>query len=181
MNSGKTNRNETSIRFCGIGGMGVILTSIILGKAAIFDNKNAIQTQSYGPEQRGTKVKSDIILSEDQIISYPINTKIDILVAFSQKAFDFYFPTVRRKGLIFINSDLVNIGEKLLKVYKIPANSIGKELKNEKILNMIMLGGLIKITNLVSTESIIKAIKDTMSSRFIELNISAFKKGYDSL
>ena len=69
MISGKEKIRETSIRFCGLGGMGVIITSIILGKSAIYDNKNAIQTQSYGPEQRGSKVKSDIIISDSQLIS----------------------------------------------------------------------------------------------------------------
>lgn len=50
----KNKIKEISIRLCGISGMGIILTGIILGKAAINDNKNAIQTQSYGPEQNYT-------------------------------------------------------------------------------------------------------------------------------
>ena len=40
--------NDIGIRICGIGGMGVVLASIILGKAAIYDNKNAIQTNHMG-------------------------------------------------------------------------------------------------------------------------------------
>jgi len=181
MNSGIKSKKETSVRFCGLGGMGVILTSIIFGKAAILDNKNAIQTQSYGPEQRGTRVKGDIIISEEELVSYPTNGKVDILVAFSQDAYNYYLPALKKKGIIFLNSDFVNIEETRFKIYKIPATSIGKELKNEKIINIVMLGGLIKITRLVSTESIIKALKETVYSRFIELNISAFNRGYDYL
>ena len=181
MSSGKKKTKETSIRFCGLGGMGVIITSTILGKSAIYDNKNAIQTQSYGPEQRGTKVKSDIIISEGELISYPTDSKVDILIAFSQEAYDFYSLQIKKKGFIFINSDLVNIKGEGGNIFKIPASAIARELKNERILNIVILGALIKITKLVSKEAIIKSIKETVHSRFIDLNINAFNRGYEFL
>ena len=179
MSFGKKKKKETKIRFCGLGGMGVILTSIILGKAAIYDNKNAIQTQSYGPEQRGSKVKSDVIISEDELISYPTDGKVDILVGFSQDAFNYYSDKVKENGLILINVDLIKIKTDSDKIYKIPASSIAKELNNEKILNMIMLGSLCKLTNLVSKESIHKSITDSVHSPFIKVNIRAFNKGFE--
>ena len=54
-------------------------------------------------------------------------------------------------------------------------------LKNEKILNMVMLGALIKITNLVSREAIIRTINETLPSHLCNLNINAFNRGYESL
>ena len=179
MNSGKNEINEKSIRFCGLGGMGVILVSVILGKAAIYDNKNAIQTQSYGAEQRGTKVRSDVIISDSEMISYPVIDKADILVAISQEAFDFYYPNTKENGFIFINSDLIQFKGDRKNIFKIPASEFAKELKNEKVANMIMLGALIKVTKIVSKEAIIKSISDTVSERYKELNIKAIKKGYD--
>jgi 2-oxoglutarate ferredoxin oxidoreductase subunit gamma len=179
MNSGRKNQNEFSIRFCGSGGMGVILSSIILGKAALNDNKNAIQTQSYGPEQRGTRVKSDLIISEDELISYPTETEVDILVAYSSDAFNFYSSQVKSSGLKFINSDLINIENISNNIFQIPATNISKELGNEKLLNVIMLGALIKITGIVSREGIEKAISETIPNRFISINLKGFNKAYD--
>ena len=178
MSFGKEEKKETSIRFCGLGGMGVILVSVILGKAAIFENKNAIQTQSYGAEQRGTKVRSDVIISEADLITYPVIDKTDILVAFSQEAFNFYYPHTKDNSLIFLNSDLIKLKEKRKNVYKIPASTLAKELNNEKVLNMIILGALIKVTGIVSKNSIIKSISDTVSEKFQKLNILAIEKGY---
>ncbi len=182
MNFGKDiEKNDCEIRFCGIGGMGVILVSIILGKAAIYDKKNAIQTQSYGAEQRGSKVKSDVIISNKEMINYPIIDNPDILIAFSQDAFDKYFPKTKKDGIILINSDLVHINENINNLYKIPANTIAKEMKNERIVNLIMLGALIKKIGIISKESIIKSIYDTVSESYIDLNLKAFQKGYEFL
>lgn len=180
---GNKEKDEISIRFCGLGGMGVVLVSIILGKAAIMDGKNAIQTQSYGPEQRGTRVKSDLIISESELISFPTDEKVDILVAFSNDAYQFYSSKVKPDGWRFINSDLIltKLSKEKNIIYQIPANMLAKELKNDRLLNIIMLGGLLKKSNLVSQDAIIKSISDTVPSRFTKLNIDAFFKGYEYL
>lgn len=179
MSFGNNERDEIHVRFCGIGGMGVILTSIILGKAAIYDNKNALQTQSYGAEQRGTKVRSDVIVSKLELIRYPTIEKPDILVAFSQEAFDFYFPKTKKDGIILINSDLVQSNETINNLREVPAYELIKELNDKKVINMILLGSLVRITDIVSKNSIIKSIYDTVSEKYKVLNIKAFQKGYD--
>jgi len=178
---GNKEKDEISIRFCGLGGMGVILASIILGKAAILDHKNAIQTQSYGPEQRGTRVKSDLIISEGDLISFPTEKKVDIIVAFSNDAYQFYSLKVKNDGWRFINSDLIKLNWEKSNIHQVPAITLAKELKNDKLLNIIMLGGLIKKSNLVSQDAVIKSISDTVPSRFIKLNNDAFFKGYEYL
>ncbi len=179
MSSGKIENLNTSIRICGVGGMGVILSSVVLGKAAIYDKKIAVQTQSYGAEQRGTKVKSDVIISEKDMINYPIIDKADILISFSQEAFNFYLPHTKPESLVFINSDNIHFDEKKTNIYEVPARKLSKELKNEKVLNLIMLGALIKITNIVSIESMNKSITDTVSKAFLAINLKAFQKGYE--
>jgi len=179
MSSGKIENHNTSIRICGVGGMGVILASVVLGKAAIYDNKNAVQTQSYGAEQRGTKVRSDVIISKSAVINYPIVDKADILIAFTQEAFDFFIQSTNPESKIFINSNNIKLERKTNNLYEIPARYLAKELQNERVLNMIMLGALVKITDIVSKESMIKSITDTVSKPFIGINIQALQKGYD--
>lgn len=180
MSSGqKEIRTDINIRFCGIGGMGVISMSIILGKAAIYDKKNAVQTQSYGAEQRGSKVKSDIIISEKDMISYPIIEKADILIALAQDAFDAYFPTTKKDGIVLINSDLVKINEDLTHLYKIPATKLAIELNNKRVANLIMLGALVKVIKIISKDSILKSISETFPHKYKEQNIQAFQKGFE--
>jgi 2-oxoglutarate ferredoxin oxidoreductase subunit gamma len=179
MNSGVETKKEISIRFCGLGGMGVILVSVILGKAAIYDDKNAIQTQSYGAEQRGTKVRSDVIISESDIITYPVIDEADVLIALSQDAFDFYYPTIKDNGLTLINSDLIKLKQKHKNIHEIPATSLARELNNEKVANLVMLGALIKLTNILSINSVKKAISNMVKEQYIELNFKAFQKGHE--
>ncbi|MFX0137243.1 MAG: 2-oxoacid:acceptor oxidoreductase family protein [Candidatus Hodarchaeota archaeon] len=64
-------------------------------------------------------------------------------------------------------------------MFKIPASKFAKELQNEKVANMIMLGALIKVTKIVSKEAIIKSISDTVSEKYIELNVKAIEKGFE--
>lgn len=179
MSFGKKENRNIGIRICGVGGMGVILTSVILGKAAIYNNKNALQTQSYGAEQRGTKVRSDVIISEEETINYPVIDKADVLIAFSQEALEFYLPITKKDGLIFINSDNIQYEEKRNNVHKIPATTLAMELNDKRVANIIMLGALIKATAVVSKESLIKSITDTVKEKYKELNIQAFLKGYE--
>jgi 2-oxoglutarate ferredoxin oxidoreductase subunit gamma len=179
MNFRRTARKEIKVRICGIGGMGVILTSIILGKAAIYDNKNAIQTQSYGAQQRGAKVRGDVIITDEGTIISPEIDQVDVLVAFSQEAFEFYLPSTKNNSQLFLNSDLITFSQEKMTIYNIPAITLASELHNEKVVNMIMLGALIKKTEIVSTDSILKSISDSVSKSYNTLNINAFQMGYD--
>lgn len=169
---------EIKIRFVGSGGMGVILIGIILGKAAIYENKFATQTQSYGAQQRGGKVFSDIIISDEPIL-YPVIDKADILVAFSQEAFDAYSPETKADGLIIINSDLVKMEDGSKNLIKIPASTLARDLGNEKVLNIIMLSFLLKKTAIISKDNIIKSISDTISQKFRDINIKAFNLNFN--
>ncbi len=178
MSSEKTN-NDIGIRICGIGGMGVILSSIILGKAAIYDHKNAIQTQSYGAEQRGSKVRSDVIISKKESINYPVIDNADILIALSQDAFNKFSPSIKKDGIIIINSDLVQVTEEVNNLYQLPATTMAKELNLKKVANIVMLGAFVKISGIVSEESVIKSISETFRENHVAINIDAFKIGFN--
>ncbi len=179
MNIGKNEQKESNIRFCGSGGMGVILASIILGRAAIYEGKSAIQIQSYGAEQRGTRVKSDILISQHEEPAFPLFDKVDILVAFSQEAFNHYLIDIWEESIVIINEDLVESKEERKNLYKIPASSLAGDLKNPKVMNIIMLGGLVKITNIISKDSLLKAINISVPKKYIKVNIEGFQQGYN--
>ena len=99
----------TEIRIAGFGGQGVILSAIVIGKAAsIVDGNHATMTQNFGPEARGGACSAQLVLS-DQPVLYPYLTKPDILVVMSQEAYVKFSPELRPGGLMLIEQDLVRV------------------------------------------------------------------------
>ena len=74
------------IVFSGSGGQGIITAAIILAEAAaLYENLNAVQTQSYGPEARGGATRADVIISKEPI-HHPKVINPHILICLTQIA-----------------------------------------------------------------------------------------------
>ncbi|HIQ39500.1 MAG TPA: 2-oxoacid:ferredoxin oxidoreductase subunit gamma [Methanothermococcus okinawensis] len=171
------------VRISGFGGQGIVLAGVILGRsAALYDGKNAVQTQSYGPEARGGASKSEVVISEEEI-DYPKVIKPDILVCMSQQAFDKYGRDIKDGGTVIVDRDLVTVSENFyngnVKLYKIPFTDIAyKDIGLKIVANIVMLGALVRITGIVSKEAMRKAILDSVPKGTEEKNLMAFEKGY---
>jgi 2-oxoglutarate ferredoxin oxidoreductase subunit gamma len=171
----------TDIRFSGLGGQGIVRCGLITGKAlALFDNKHATMTQSFGPEARGSACRSQLVVSEDRVL-YPYITSPQILVAMSQEAFEKYIPDLAEKGMLIIDQDLVKIKDlkKGLRIYSVPSTRFAESLGNRIIANLVMLGFFTAVSKIVSAEAMKKALPGLVPGRFLDLNVKAFDKGYD--
>jgi 2-oxoglutarate ferredoxin oxidoreductase subunit gamma len=171
----------SEIRFSGFGGQGIIRCGLITGKAlALFDNKHATMTQSFGPEARGSACSSQLVVSEDRVL-YPYITAPEILVSMSQEAYDKYEPELREDGLLIIDKDLVKTkpSRGTIKTYAIPSTRFAEELGNRIIANLVMLGFFSAVTGIVSTEAMKQALPGLVPSRFLDLNKRAFDKGFE--
>ena len=161
----------------GYGGQGVVLMGQILGKAAAFDGKNAVQLGSYGAEVRGTFTKSEVIISDDRI-NYPAVRKCDVVVAMSQEALDRLLPYLKDDGVLIVDSNVERIPNVRAKTYVVPATKTAREVFGKDLMaNMIILGALVKITRIVSEESVEKSIEESVPKGMLEDNIKAFKMG----
>jgi 2-oxoglutarate ferredoxin oxidoreductase subunit gamma len=169
---------KTEIRIGGSGGQGVVLAAQVLGKAAVLDEKNALQTQAYGAEARGSLTKSEVIISDSKI-GFPAVRKCDILVAMNQESLNAFLKDLKETGTLIVDStNVTTIPETKAKVYKVPITEIAKKTFGEALYaNMIMLGAFTKITILVSKKAMVKAIKESVSEKTVETNTKAFKKG----
>jgi 2-oxoglutarate ferredoxin oxidoreductase subunit gamma len=170
----------TEIRFSGFGGQGIIRSGLITGKAAaLFDNKYATMTQSFGPEARGSACSSQVVVSEDRVL-YPYITKPDVLVCISQDAYDKYEPELRDGGVLLVDTDLVKPrpARKKIKLYGIPSTRLAEELGNRIFTNLVMLGFFTAITKVVTPEAMKKALPGLVPKRFLDINIQAFGGGY---
>ena len=178
---------RTEIRIGGFGGQGVILAGIIIGKAAsIFDENEAVQTQSYGPEARGGASKCEVVVSDSEI-DYPKVQSPDILVAMSNEALIKYIVDLKDEGTLIVDpgtTDVEDVREFIdqhnIKVYEAPATQTANDEIGLKIVaNIVMVGAITKITGVISENAAIEAIKDSVPAGTEEKNINAFEAGYN--
>ena len=143
----------------GTGGQGLILAGIILAEAAVLDGKQAIQTQSYGPEARGGASKAEVLISEEAI-DYPKVQKADILLAMSQESFDKYCGSIGGAGTLIVDSTFVReLKETEAKLVALPITKAAKEqLGRDMFANIIALGAIVGLTGTVSRESLTAAV-----------------------
>ena len=174
-------QSKTEIRIAGFGGQGVILSGIILGKAAcIYEGLNSTLIQSFGPEARGGACSAQVIVSP-QPVNYPYIKEADILLVMSQEAFRLFSPGVRKGGLILYESELVEIKAcpENMRCYGIPATSMAEEIRSKILLNIVMLGFYTAFTrDIVSAESMRRSIKRSVPSGTESFNLRAFTRGY---
>ena len=168
------------IRIAGFGGQGIILATVITGKAAaIHEGKEATVMESYGPEARGGACSGTVVI-DDVKVDYPYVISSDIMAIMSQASYNKFRPELKEDGILLIDEDLVKLKEDdSASVYKIPATRFAEELGNKIVANIIMLGFLTAITEYVSYESMKSAILGTVKPRFRELNEKAYNRGYE--
>ena len=171
----------TEIRIAGFGGQGVILSAVVLGKAAsIYENGFATMTQNFGPEARGGACSAQLVLSDSPVL-YPYVTRPDIMVIMSQEAYNRFAPELKPEGLLIIEEDLVRVSN--LKgdprIYAVPATRFAEELGKRMVLNSVMVGFFTAVTNLLDPEAVGKAVADSVPASFRELNLKAFEKGLE--
>jgi 2-oxoglutarate ferredoxin oxidoreductase subunit gamma len=169
----------TEIRLAGFGGQGVILSAIVLGKAAsIYQGGFATMTQNFGPEARGGACSAQLVLSDSPVL-YPYVTKPDIMVILSQEAYVRFGNEVKEGGILIVEQDLVRVTDvsKSVQVYSIPATRIAEELGKRMVLNSVMVGFFTSVTHLLEPDAVRKAVADSVPPNFRELNLKAFEKG----
>jgi len=166
------------VRISGLGGQGVVLAGEILGRAATYEGKRVVQTQSYGAEARGSAAKSEIIVSDSKI-GFPKVRKCDILVVMSQSAVEKHLKDLKEKGVLIVDEDLVkHLPETKARVFRIPATKTAEKLlKSRLYANVVMLGALTKITGIVKEEAVERAITDNVPETAREANIRGFREG----
>lgn len=172
-------RNE--VRLSGFGGQGIVLSGMILGKAAsIYDGKHATFTQSYGPEARGGACAAEVVINSEPV-HYPHIVDPEVLVVMSQGAYNRYVPEFRESGLLIIDTDLVTVDEQAEnhRILSIPATRIAEEMGQRVVANIVMLGFLATVTDLVSIDAMREAALTSIPKKTIELNTRAFEAGLE--
>jgi len=174
-------KERIEICLSGSGGQGLILAGIILAEAAgIYDEKEAVQTQSYGPEARGGASRSEVIISNGSI-DYPKVIKSDILLALTQTACDKYVKNLNKEGILVTDSTLTTELPTISnKIYLYPiAETAQKKFGTKLVANIISLGIIVGLTEIVSQKALKKAVCSRVPVKAREVNEKALLLGLD--
>ena len=167
--------------FSGSGGQGVITAAIILAEAAVLhEGLEAVQTQAYGAAARGGATRSDVIIA-DTPINFPKVNQPNVLVCLTQEAYNKFMGIIRPGGLLLTDPRYVTTALKVdarqreIPMYETVMEKIGKPI----VFNICMLGTVVGLTEVVSPESIMKALETRIPSGFLEMNRKALELGLE--
>ena len=172
---------KKEIIISGFGGQGVLSMGKILAYSGLMEDKEITWMPAYGPEQRGGTANVTVIISDERISS-PILSKYDVAIVLNQPSLDKFEPKVKPGGiLIYDGYGVMNPpARKDIIVSRINAMDKAAEMKNAKVFNMIVLGGLLKVCPVVSTDGLKKALYKSLPERhhnLIPLNMQAVEEG----
>ena len=172
---------KKEIIISGFGGQGVLSMGKILAYSGLMDDKELTWMPAYGPEQRGGTANVTVIVSDEKISS-PILSKFDVAVVLNQPSLEKFEPKIKAGGiLIYDGFGIINKPtRKDITIYRIDAMDKAAEMKNAKVFNMIVLGGLLKVAPVVSTKGVEKALRKTLPERhhdMIPINMQAIEEG----
>lgn len=168
------------VLLCGLGGQGVVLAGALLGAAGFRAGLQVSGTSSYGSAARGGECRSEVVLSPD-VIAFPYVTRADILVAFSQPAYNRYLSwTACPGGVVFYDDAGVQPDAAAVQRHiAVPASRTAEtDLGTTVGANIIMLAAVVAAAGLVSGEKLTEAVLDGSPPRFRELNARALELGF---
>ena len=169
------------VRWSGFGGQGVVLAGLLLGEAGAIDGKFICGSNSYGAQARGSGCKAEIVFS-DSPIDFPHLTMADILVAMSQGSYNMFFQNVRESsGIILYDKGQVMPREDInvSQIGVAATEAALQRLDNKQVVNIVLLGALLEITQVVSSKAIRKAINAHVNKQFRALNLKALQVGME--
>ncbi len=170
---------RTRIVFSGSGGQGVITSAIVLARAAVlFENKNAVQSQSYGASARGGATRSDVLISDEQI-DFPKVRQPNILVCLTQESYNAFSDIVRPGGLVLVDERYVSVARKVAarQVVLPMYDKVMEQIKKPVVFNICMLGALLGLTKIVSSDSILKVLETSVPEESMSMNRQALELG----
>lgn len=171
----------------GAGGQGVLVLGKVIAVAAIQKGLKTTWLPSYGPEMRGGTANCSVVISSDEVGS-PMVEEPTLLICFNQPSIAKFGPTVASGGLILANEDTINDYPALkadVELVKVPVNTIALSLGNEKMINMVMLGSLLKKRNIVEYDGCVSALKEIWgpekAEKLLPMNLKAIQSGMEAV
>jgi 2-oxoglutarate ferredoxin oxidoreductase subunit gamma len=153
--------------FSGFGGQGVLSMGTTLATAAMLEGKYVTYLPTYGVEVRGGTANCTVVVSDEEIAS-PVASEPEFLVAMNQPSFARFQSILQARGDI--------------EILAIPTSELAEELGTIKVANMIMLGGLIRASAVISYDAMLENLTGILGegkAKLLKLNREALAMGYN--
>lgn len=176
---------EKNVLIAGFGGQGVVMAGNVLAYAAVEAGKNLLATVSYGAEMRGGTARANITISDNEIDS-PIIDVPNLAMIMNAPSFVRYSDIIEPGSTAIINSsmiddDLIKTHEVDLELVKVDATNNAIQMGNLKVANIIMLGVLVRKTEILDKDSILLGLQRAFrkgKKALYYINEQAFELGY---
>ena len=167
------------IRFGGTGGQGLQLSAKLLADALSAQGFNVARSQSYEPTSRGGISRADLVISKEDI-DFPLLSDLDFLLLLDQPALGISLPLMKKGGVVLADDRRsADIPAKQLKVHALPLSEIALSMGNERVTNIVALGAFAGMSQWCDYDILMGTIAKGVPQRFLDLNLSAFSKGYE--
>ncbi|MEA1960092.1 MAG: 2-oxoacid:acceptor oxidoreductase family protein [Bacillota bacterium] len=167
----------------GFGGQGVLSMGLFLAHAGMCEGKHVSYVPAYGAEMRGGTANCTVIISEDEISS-PVVAFPETIIAMNHPSLDKFEPLVKKGGLLLVNQSLIHRDTVRddIDSYEIPCQELADEAGFSRGSNMVMLGALLQLTQMVNNENIYEYLVKTFKGRYLDkmpLNQKTIEAGMD--
>ncbi len=173
-------KDRVEIVASGFGGQGVVRLGQVLGEAAVKQGLHVTMLKSHGTEMRGGYVRSQVVVSKNNIDS-PMCETPDILLALSLGAYDRFADTVPEEGLIIYDPAFVDKLDDSLpcRQQAFPAKDLAVDNFGKPIFsNSVALGAMAKLLgDMIDKEIVLESLLEIIP-KFHDDNRKAFEIGY---
>lgn len=168
----------------GFGGQGILFTGKVLVYSGLLEGKEVSWLPSYGPEMRGGTANCSVCICDEPVAS-PLVTEPDYLIAMNTPSFEKFINAVKPGGMVFADEELVeaNTDRTDITVFSIPASKLASDNGLNGAANMILLGKLIKETEMFSLDEIKAGLGKSIPPRkanLLDSNVKAVMLGMES-
>jgi phenylglyoxylate dehydrogenase gamma subunit len=174
------------IRFHGRGGQGAVLAAKILAKALVVEGKYIKGVPSFGFERRGAPVAA-FLRFDDHVIRQTTNIyRPDWVVCLDPTLFktvDIFEGVKETRGILVQATALgmteLTIPPQIVKVGLCDAVRIALGVFGRSITNTVMLGALVRTTDVVSLDCLTSVLGEVaFRDAALDANVEAVRRGY---
>ena len=189
--------NVKSVMIVGVGGQGTLLASRVLGSAMLSQGVDVKVSEVHGMSQRGGSVVTYVRYGDKVYSPIIAQGEADVLLAFEALEAARYLPWLKPEGTVVVSTQqmdpmpvvtgvaeypkdiLGKVREQGVKVVALDALGMAEEAGSSKAVNVVLIGAMAKKLDLPK-EVWIDTIKETVPSKFIDMNLKAFELGYNA-
>ncbi|MEI7891255.1 MAG: 2-oxoacid:acceptor oxidoreductase family protein [bacterium] len=189
----KLNKNTFEIIFFARGGQGAKTASELIAHAAVAEGKFVKAFPFFGPERSGAPTKMFLRVSENEIRTQEPVSDPDVVVVLDETVMDSQdvANNLDKHEILIVNS--TNSKEEIRKrvphfegsIHVVDGNGISVDIIGKPNPNMVLIGHLIKVTEIVELESAAEIFRGVFTEKIgkdlTEKNVRAMTAGYDEL